>query len=75
MITVYKNDGWLTLEIPSIPQYSIYTKEGIEQMTEFMPADLHHIKDLALYGITRAAVAIGVFDGMVGNRSTSWIVG
>lgn len=33
-------------------------------MTEFMPADLHHIKDLALYGITRTAVAIGVFDGV-----------
>lgn len=33
-------------------------------MTEFIPADLKNIKELALYGISRAAVAIGVFDGV-----------
>ena len=31
---------------------------------EFIPADLSHIKELPLYGITRAAVAIGFFDGV-----------
>lgn len=33
-------------------------------MTEFISADLVHIKELSLYGISRAAVAIGVFDGV-----------
>ena len=33
-------------------------------MTDLFPSGLHHIKDLASSGITRAAVAIGVFDGV-----------
>ena len=33
-------------------------------MTEFIPANLTHIRELAPYGISRAAVAIGVFDGV-----------
>ena len=33
-------------------------------MTEIIPADLTQITDLTRYGITRAAVAIGIFDGV-----------
>ena len=33
-------------------------------MTDFVPSNLHHIKELAECGISRAAVAIGVFDGV-----------
>ena len=33
-------------------------------MPEFIPGNLEQIKDLTLYGIDRAAVAIGVFDGV-----------
>ena len=33
-------------------------------MPEFIPGNLDSIKDLALYGIDRAVVAIGVFDGV-----------
>ena len=33
-------------------------------MPEFIPGNLEQIKDLTLYGINRAAVAIGVFDGV-----------
>ena len=33
-------------------------------MPEVIPIDLEHIKDLSRWGIQRAAVAIGVFDGV-----------
>ena len=33
-------------------------------MAQFSPGNLDHIQDLTLYGIKRAAVAIGVFDGV-----------
>ncbi|MBO4630403.1 MAG: riboflavin biosynthesis protein RibF [Lentisphaeria bacterium] len=33
-------------------------------MAEFIPPELNHIKELALYGIDKAVVAVGVFDGV-----------
>lgn len=44
---------------------SLKKQEGkYREMPEFIPGNLDRIEDLSLYGINRAVVAIGVFDGV-----------
>lgn len=56
----------MTFAIPSNPYIvsRIITEQGIRKMKDFIPADLSHIRELSCCGIRRAAVAIGVFDGV-----------